>query len=75
MPVREKWLPEIADHCLGVKVVLCALKCDLRASLPSSTGDGRGEKAGSGAITYEEGLEVAKLIRARCVVSASRLSR
>lgn len=28
--VQSKWVGEIADHCEGVKLVLVALKCDLR---------------------------------------------
>lgn len=28
--VQHKWVGEIADHCEGVKLVLVALKCDLR---------------------------------------------
>ncbi|GCE98420.1 Rho GTPase [Zygosaccharomyces mellis] len=30
MNVQHKWVGEIADHCEGVKLVLVALKCDLR---------------------------------------------
>ncbi|ABN66320.2 GTP-binding protein of the rho family, partial [Scheffersomyces stipitis CBS 6054] len=29
--VQSKWVGEIADHCEGVKLVLVALKCDLRS--------------------------------------------
>lgn len=35
--VQTKWVSEIVDHCEGVKLVLVALKCDLR-SLEDSTG-------------------------------------
>lgn len=30
--VQSKWAGEIADHCDGVKLVLVALKCDLRSN-------------------------------------------
>ncbi|QLG72533.1 hypothetical protein HG535_0D02410 [Zygotorulaspora mrakii] len=30
--VQHKWVGEIADHCEGIKLVLVALKCDLRSS-------------------------------------------
>lgn len=30
--VKHKWVGEIADHCEGVKLVLVALKCDLRST-------------------------------------------
>jgi len=59
--VESKWLDEILEHCPGVKVVLVALKCDLR--------DDRGvrdrlARYGRQAVQYEEGLEVARRIRA-----------
>lgn len=56
--VATKWLAEINEHCPGVKIVLCALKCDLREEH---------EKDDANApdlITYNEGLEVAKRIGA-----------
>ena len=74
--VQAKWVGEIAEHCEGVKLVLVALKCDLRESdalspvnptgydsnnTNSTAGAGRGRKS---MITYEEGLAVAKKIRA-----------
>ncbi len=70
--VQNKWVGEIADHCEGVKLVLVALKCDLR----NDDGDDEDEDedehlngVGSGSgrsnlITYEEGLEMAKKIGA-----------
>lgn len=30
--VQSKWVGEITDHCEGVKLVLVALKCDLRSN-------------------------------------------
>lgn len=30
--VQSKWVSEIVDHCEGVKLVLVALKCDLRSN-------------------------------------------
>lgn len=30
--VQSKWVGEITDHCQGVKLVLVALKCDLRSN-------------------------------------------
>lgn len=49
--VQSKWVGEMAEHCEGVKLVLVALKCDLR----------EGEGA---VISYDEGLQVAKRIKA-----------
>lgn len=38
--VQSKWVSEIVDHCEGVKLVLVALKCDLRSNedSPAPTG-------------------------------------
>lgn len=36
--VQSKWVSEIVDHCEGVKLVLVALKCDLRSSEDSAQG-------------------------------------
>lgn len=66
--VESKWVGEIADNCPGVKLVLVALKCDLRED-EDGEGDGQdglpavggGDK---GLITYDQGLEVAKRIGA-----------
>lgn len=65
--VQNKWVGEIADHCEGVKLVLVALKCDLR----NDDGDEDADELGAGEasrrsnlITYEEGLEMAKKIGA-----------
>ncbi|KAG6812835.1 Rho GTPase [Tricholoma furcatifolium] len=59
--VESKWIDEILEHCPGVKLVLVALKCDLR--------DDRGvrerlQRYGTHAVEYEEGLAVARRIRA-----------
>lgn len=35
--VQHKWVGEIADHCEGVKLVLVALKCDLRNTSNEAT--------------------------------------
>ena len=56
---------EIAENCQGVKLVLVALKCDLRergGDEDEEPGTGRGgEKV---MIDYKQGLEVAKRIQA-----------
>ncbi|KXH49033.1 GTP-binding protein RHO3, partial [Colletotrichum salicis] len=63
--VESKWVGEIADNCPGVKLVLVALKCDLREA------DNEEEEAAEGQqrekrpmISYEQGLEVARRINA-----------
>lgn len=59
---------EIAENCQGVKLVLVALKCDLRAlsdddenTLDTDTSQPRKEPD---MIDYKEGLEVARRIQA-----------
>ena len=59
--VSSKWVAEITEHCQGVKVVLCALKCDLREEQEKDDED---EEPQRQIITYNEGLEVARRIGA-----------
>ena len=61
--VESKWVGEIAENCQGVKLVLVALKCDLREKGGDEEEVDRGgrEKA---MIDYKQGLEVAKRIGA-----------
>lgn len=60
--VGSKWVAEIAEHCQGVKLVLVALKCDLREEHEKDD-DGPGS-ADKHVIQYHEGLEMAKTIGA-----------
>jgi len=59
--VENKWLEEILEHCPGIKIVLIALKCDLRDDRTVRDKLARYNKH---AVQYEEGLEVARRIRA-----------
>ncbi|KAK9459922.1 small GTPase superfamily [Lipomyces oligophaga] len=59
--VQTKWTAEIAEHCAGVKLVLVALKCDLRSS--GTEGPSEGDPRRS-YISYDEGLAVAQKIGA-----------
>lgn len=80
--VESKWVGEIADNCPGVKLVLVALKCDLReqqeeddndaapAGHPAAPGEGREKKP---LITYEQGLEVARRIGASRYLECSAM--
>ncbi|EMR10702.1 GTP-binding protein rho3 [Pneumocystis murina B123] len=62
--VQSKWVAEIASHCEGVKLVLVALKCDLRELEDEIAYNDRGMNDQHRYIQYEEGLSVAKFIRA-----------
>ncbi len=61
--VESKWVGEIAENCQGAKLVLVALKCDLREKGTEEEEDGaasaRREKE---MIDYHQGLEVARRI-------------
>ncbi len=62
--VESKWVGEIAENCHGVKLVLVALKCDLRereGDEEEAVGKGGREKV---MVDYKQGLEVAKRIQA-----------
>jgi Rho family protein len=65
--VESKWVGEIAENCQGVKLVLVALKCDLREqndeeeAEASVDGSQREKKE---MINYNQGLEVARRIGA-----------
>lgn len=64
--VGSKWVAEITEHCQGVKVVLVALKCDLREEHEKDD-DGHDESTDAQpkqVIQYQEGLEVARKIGA-----------
>ncbi|KJA18060.1 hypothetical protein HYPSUDRAFT_145562 [Hypholoma sublateritium FD-334 SS-4] len=56
--VESKWLDEILEHCPGVKV---PLKCDLRDEPAIKE---RLKRYGTHPVQYEEGLSVARRIRA-----------
>lgn len=60
--VESKWVGEILEHCPGVNVVLVALKCDLRPG-PDDSMDGSTEPKRP-MLSYDQGLEVAKRIKA-----------
>lgn len=45
--VQSKWVGEIADHCEGVKLVLVALKCDLRNNEDTDVDQNGGNTGGA----------------------------
>jgi len=59
--VETKWLDEILEYCPGVKLVLVALKCDLRDDYAVKE---RLQRYGTHPVQYEEGLAIARRIRA-----------
>ena len=60
--VGTKWTAEIAEHCPGVKIVVVALKCDLREEHEKDDDDNGAQPRHI--ITYQEGLAVARRIGA-----------
>lgn len=59
--VETKWVGEIAENCPGVKLVLVALKCDLRKREDEDAED---EQPAKPCIDYDEGLKMAEKIKA-----------
>ncbi|KID83139.1 rho3 protein [Metarhizium guizhouense ARSEF 977] len=80
--VESKWVGEITDNCPGVKLVLVALKCDLRegggddeadeAAGPAD-GNANAERPKGPLIEYDKGLEVAKRIGASRYLECSAM--
>jgi len=64
--VESKWVGEIAENCQGVKLVLVALKCDLREADADAEEGAEGEEVHEKAplVDYQQGLEVARRIQA-----------
>lgn len=61
--VESKWVGEIAENCPGVRLVLVALKCDLREQQREEEEDGSAEPKRP-MIDYKAGLAVAEKIKA-----------
>jgi len=73
--VESKWVGEIAENCQGVKLVLVALKCDLREQ-ETEEGEAGGEVAQrekKEMISYNQGLEVARRIGAMRYLECSAM--
>ncbi|KAI8948080.1 putative RHO3 protein [Xylaria longipes] len=81
--VESKWIGEIQENCPGVKLVLVALKCDLRengeeeeeggasaAAAPAADGAQREKKP---MIEYNQGLDVARRIKAMRYLECSAM--
>jgi Rho family protein len=75
--VESKWVGEIADNCPGVKLVLVALKCDLREAADEE--EGANEEANprekKPMISYDQGLEVARRIHALRYLECSAMRK
>lgn len=63
--VESKWVGEIAENCPGVRLVLVALKCDLReAKDEDDDGAAPAREGKKELIDYKAGLAVAEKIKA-----------
>ncbi|KAK2836998.1 hypothetical protein FQN49_006511 [Arthroderma sp. PD_2] len=63
--VESKWMAEIGENCPGAKIVVVALKCDLREEASDEKDDDTTtQQQPRPVITYSQGLEVAKRINA-----------
>ena len=63
--IESKWVNEIAENCQGVKLVLVALKCDLREKHTDDDDEVQngGRREEKDMIDYQQGLEVARRIQ------------
>ncbi|KAL1923294.1 uncharacterized protein VTP21DRAFT_8274 [Calcarisporiella thermophila] len=66
----SKWMKEILQQCPGVKVVLVALKCDLREDEATMKSMAR---FGDHPVTYTEGVTVARNINAMRYLECSAM--
>jgi Rho family protein len=62
--VESKWVGEITENCPGVRLVLVALKCDLREQQREEEEEGAPNDPKRPMIDYKAGLAVAEKIRA-----------
>lgn len=60
--IETKWKSEIEENCPGVKLVLVALKCDLREQNADEQGESQEPKRAM--IEYKQGLQVAQRVKA-----------
>lgn len=68
--VESKWVAEIAENCPGVKLVLVALKCDLREQ---ANDDEESTEPKRPMIDYKRGLAVAEKIKALRYLGMSQI--
>lgn len=75
--VESKWVGEIADNCPGVKLVLVALKCDLRENNDDENDDADGQPEQrvekQDLINYDQGIAVAHRIQAARYLECSAM--
>ena len=70
--IESKWVGEIAENCQGVKLVLVALKCDLREKGSEEDEDAEtGVRREKETIDYHRGLDVARRIGVRVTNNSS----
>jgi Rho family protein len=62
--VESKWVGEITENCPGVRLVLVALKCDLREQQREEEEEGTPADPKRPMIDYKAGLAVAEKIKA-----------
>ena len=70
--IRAKWYPEVSHHCRKVPIVLVGLKLDLRDDKETVE---KLRKIRLAPITYEQGVKMAKEIRAFKYVECSALTQ
>ncbi|KLP06124.1 uncharacterized protein Y057_3119 [Fusarium fujikuroi] len=61
--VESKWVGEIADNCPGTKLVLVALKCDLREQGEEEENESGEPREKRPMINYDQGLEARERVQ------------
>lgn len=75
--VSGKWIPEITHHCPNTPFIIVGTKIDLRDDTASSPagGAGTGSVVGVTPITYEQGVELARVSGAAKYMECSAMTQ
>jgi len=71
--IESKWKQEIEENCPGVKIVLVALKCDLREEEEEKAAQPGATDNKKPMIDYHQGLKVAQAIKASRYLECSAM--
>ena len=70
--VKSKWWPEVTHHCPNTKIILVGTKADLREDKEALE---RLREKGLQPLTYQQGEQMAKDIKAVCYMECSALTQ
>jgi len=70
--VKAKWWPEVTHHCPNSTIILVGTKCDLRDEKETLE---RLREKNQAPLTYQQGEQMAKEIKAVCYMECSALTQ